>query len=171
MTENTRIPLPYLDTKPVGAADFYFAINSTFVFILKSLGRDGLRRYWSDLGTRYFAPVSGAWKSGGLAGIAAYWDAFFKAEPGAEVDVLLEESRVVLDVRVCPAIRHLRAGGREIVPCFCEHCYFMGEATAASSGFTVRIEGGDGSCRQTFHRCQDAPPPQDLSQIRRAASC
>ena len=33
--------LPYQDTKPQGAADFYFAINATFRFIHARLGRVG----------------------------------------------------------------------------------------------------------------------------------
>ena len=45
-------PLPYTDTKPVGAADFYFAINATFRFILRHLRmREVLRRYWRDMGS------------------------------------------------------------------------------------------------------------------------
>ena len=32
-------PLPFTDTKPTGAADFYFAINATFRFIQKRLGQ------------------------------------------------------------------------------------------------------------------------------------
>ena len=59
MTPNPG-PLPYTDTKPVGAADFYFAINATFRFVLGSFGMEGLRRYWTDLGTQYYAPVVGA---------------------------------------------------------------------------------------------------------------
>ena len=74
-------PLPYRDTKPVGAADFYFAINATFRFILQRFGLEGLRRYWTDLGAQYYAPVSAAWKQRGLPGVAAYWRAFFAAEP------------------------------------------------------------------------------------------
>ena len=49
--------LPYSDTKPVGAADFYFAINATFQFIRRSLGAAALEEYWSDLGRWYFRPV------------------------------------------------------------------------------------------------------------------
>ncbi|MBI4471264.1 MAG: hypothetical protein HY646_01255 [Acidobacteria bacterium] len=162
-------PLPYRDTKPVGAADFYFAINATFRFILNRFGRDGLRRYWTDLGGDYMRPVSAAWQQHGLKGVAAYWDAFFKAEPGADAQVTQTDDRVVLDVKTCPAIAHLRRSGREIVPCFCEHCYFLGEATAAPAGFTVRIEGGNGSCRQTFYRKDAAPPPQDLGRIKQAS--
>jgi hypothetical protein len=161
-------PLPYKDAKPVGAADFYFAINATFRFLLARFGLDGLRKYWGDLGARYFAPVASGWKAGGLAAVADYWRAFFAAEPGAEVDVQQTAGAVTLDVRVCPAIKHLRENGREIVPCFCQHCYFVNEAIAAPAGLTVRIAGGNGSCRQTFLPLEAASAPQDFTQIEEA---
>ena len=160
--------LPYRDTKPTGAADFYIAINATFRFLFDTCGLDGLRRYWTDLGGQYRAPVTAAWKAGGLPAVAAYWEAFFRAEPGAEVRVSQAADRVVVDVDVCPAIRHLRASGREILPCFCQHCYYLGEATAAPAGLTVRVERGNGSCRQTFYRAGAAPAPQDVSSIQEA---
>ena len=162
-------PLPFTDTKKVGAADFYFAINAAFRFIEKRFGRDGLRRYWQELGASYYAPVTAAWKSGGLAAVADYWRAFFAAEPGAEVTVEASADAVTLDVRVCPAIRHLRANGREIVPCFCQHCYYVSEAVAAPAGLTVRVQGGNGSCRQEFRATRPGLPPQDVSQITEAA--
>lgn len=158
-------PLPYRDRKPQGAADFYFAINATFRFIQDRLGLAGLRRYWSDLGTKYFAPVSTNWKERGLAGVAAYWRAFFAAEPGAEVEVTESAGAVTLNVKVCPAIRHLREHRRQIAPGFCQHCYFVSEAMARPAGFTVRIAGGNGSCCQTFAPRNDATPAQDLTQI------
>jgi len=167
-TKDPSSALPYTDTKPVGAADFYFAINATFRFILQKLGADSLRRYWTDLGRHYFAPVSDGWRRQGLAGVAAYWRAFFDAEPGGEVDVLAAENTVTLEVKVCPAIRHLRAHGREIVPCFCEHCYFVSEAMAVPVGLTVRIKGGNGSCQQTFARREANLPPQDFAKIKEA---
>src|SRR6267142_2799966 len=100
--------LPYTDTKPVGAADFYFAINATFRFVLGKFGLEGLRQYWTDLGAKYFAPVTSRWSAGGFSGVAQYWRAFFAAEPNAEVDVHETPDAVTLDVKVCPAIKHLR---------------------------------------------------------------
>lgn len=158
-------PLPYTDAKPVGAAGFYLATNATFRFLLHRSGLEGLRQYWTDLGAQYFAPVTALWRAGGPPAVAAYWRAFFAAEPGAEVSVTEPPDAVTLEVRVCPAIKHLRAQNREIVPCFCQHCYFIGEAMAAPAGFTVRVEGGNGSCRQTFLRRTVATTPQDLAQI------
>ena len=161
-------PLPYTDTKAVGAADFYFAINATFRFVLGKFGIAGLRDYWTDLGTKYFAPVSARWRAGGLPAVAEYWRAFFAAEPGAEVEVGETKEAVTLDVKVCPAIKHLREHGREIVPCFCQHCHFISEAMAAPAGLTVRIEGGNGSCRQKFSPRAVGTAPQDLAQIKEA---
>jgi len=161
-------PLPYRDTKPVGAADFYFAVNATFRFLWQRFGAEGLRRYWTDLGTQYYAPVAESWKQGGLPAIAAYWRAFFAAEPGAEVQVHESGEAVVVEVAVCPAIKHLRAHQREIVPCFCQHCYFLNEAIAAPAGFTARVTGGNGSCRHTFRARDGEVPPQDLNDIRAA---
>jgi hypothetical protein len=159
-------PLPYTDTKPVGAADFYFAINATFRFIIDRLGMDGLRRYWQDMGSRYYAPVSTQWRQQGLRGVAEYWRAFFKAEPGSEVEVIEQDNEVRLEVRTCPAIRHLRDHGREIVPCFCQHCHFVSEAIAAPAGLTVRVQGGNGSCVQRFIKRDAATEPQHMNDIK-----
>jgi hypothetical protein len=157
--------LPYRDTKPKGAADFYFAINTTFRFIEGRFGREGLVRYWRELGKQYMRPVWERWNKLGFAGIASYWKAFFEAEPGAEVIVHEYADRVELEVAVCPMIRHLREGGREILPCLCQHCYFISDAAAAKAGYTIRVEGGAGACRQTFYRA-GAVPPQDLAKIK-----
>jgi hypothetical protein len=158
-------PLPYRDTKPVGAADFYLAINATFRFIRRRLGMEGLRRYWHDLGTRYYAPVSARWKAGGLVAVAEYWRAFFDAEPGADVEIEHSADEVRLHVRTCPAIQHLRAQGREILPCFCQHCHFVSEAIAAPAGLTVRVKGGNGSCEQRIIKQAAHPAPQRLEDI------
>jgi hypothetical protein len=158
-------PLPYLDTKPVGAADFYTAINATFRFIERKLGREGLLRYWQELGENYYAPVAQRWRDGGLPAVAAHWRAAFAAEPGADVMVDETAEKVIVNVQTCPAISHLRTQQREITPSFCQHCYFVNEAIAAPAGLTVRITGGNGSCQQCFLPKVAAAQPQNLEDI------
>ena len=167
-TETSPNSIPYRDAKDVGAADFYFAINATFRFIQTTLGPESLHRYWRELGASYFAPVSAAWRCGGLAAIGSYWRAFFRAEPGADARVSTAPDRVTIEVLTCPAFNHLRAQGREIVPCFCQHCYHVSEAIAAPAGFTVRVQGGNGSCIQHFMPRGRDVSAQDLGQIKEA---
>jgi len=158
--------LPYRDTKPQGAADFYFAINATFRFIRTSLGLEGLKSYWTDLGKSYMKPVWSRWRETGLEGIESYWRAVFAAEPGGSVRISRFAGEVVLEVTTCPAIRHLREGGREIVPEFCQHCYYVSEAAAREAGYEVRVTGGNGSCRQRFFPIATGLAPQQLEEIR-----
>lgn len=138
--------LPYTDTKPQGAADFYFAINATFRFILRHLGETGFIDWLTDLGNDYFAPVNAQWREGGLSAVAQYWRDFFAAEPGSEFEVREEGGQVVIDVKRCPAIVHLKAHQRDIVPCYCRHCSILGQARAEAAGFSMQLEGGNGSC-------------------------
>jgi len=160
--------LPYTDTKPQGSPDFYFAVNSTFRFLLRRLGREGWQHYLEEMGRGYFAPVNRQWSQGGLGAVARYWRAFFAAEPGSVVDVVELPDRVELRVHECPAIKHLRAGGREIVPAYCQHCYFLGSARAETAGLTMRLSGGNGSCCHTYALPAAGLPPQSLAEIREA---
>ncbi|MFN0078089.1 MAG: hypothetical protein ACKVY0_16660 [Prosthecobacter sp.] len=161
--------LPYTDTKPVGHADFYFAVNATFRFILKRFGYEKLQAYWQDIGTGYYKPVSAQWRDHGFTGVATYWRAFFQAEPGAEVAVHESVEEVRLEVKQCPAIHHLRENQREIVSCFCQHCFFVSEAIAEPAGMTVRVCGGNGSCTQRFMKRTAGMSAQSLEDIATAS--
>lgn len=72
-------------------------------------------------------------------------------------------------MRECPQIKHLRHGGREIVPEFCQHCYYLGAARAEAAGLTMRLSGGNGSCCHTYALPTAGLPPQDMKQIKEAA--
>jgi hypothetical protein len=84
------------------------------------------------------------------------------------VQVTAGEDMVTVQVDVCPAIKHLREHGREIVPCYCQHCYFVSDAIGRPAGLAVRVQGGNGSCRQTFVPRDRTHMPQDLSEIEEA---
>lgn len=170
MNPPPRSDLPYLDTKPHGSADFYYAINATFRFLLGRLGQDGWRRYLTEMARSYFAPVNQRWREGGLPAIAGYWRAFFAAEPGGRVDVVEQVDRVEVFVHECPAIKHLRAGRREILREYCQHCYHLGNARAEAAGFAMRLSGGNGSCRHTFALAAVGLAPQAMDEIEEARS-
>lgn len=162
--------LPYKDTKPRGAADFYYAINATFRFILKRLGRDVWIRYLEELARGYYDIVNRQWMDGGLPAVARYWRAFFAAEPGSEVVVEEREKTVEIIVNRCPAMAHLRAGKRVIVKEYCQHCFYLGNARAKAAGMTMRLCGGNGACTHTYTLAQggESIPAQDMNAIKEA---
>ena len=150
MINSSDSPLPYRDTKPQGAADFYFAINATFRFIADKLGPAGWVAWLRDMAEDYYRPVWENWRNGGLDAVARYLGAAFAAEPGAGYEVHREPDKVVLEIRECPAIKHLRAHKRKIVPFYCQHCQHQFGTMAALAGLSMGLRGGNGSCTQTF---------------------
>ncbi|MEN6302623.1 MAG: hypothetical protein ABFD96_07870 [Armatimonadia bacterium] len=136
----------------MAAPDFYFAINATFRWILERCGEGGLREYWRALGRQHYAHLTERLKGGGLPALRDYWERFYAEEPGGEVSLELAEEALVLTVHTCPAIKHLRAHGREIMPLYCEHCTHVSAAFCEPAGIGVKVVGGGGTCRQVFTR-------------------
>ena len=134
----------------MAAPDFFFAVNATFRYLHDTYGKDALVRYWQQLGLEHYRSRWERWKRDGMPAVAADWRDYFDNEPGADVDVALTETAVQLEVRVCPAIKHLREHQREIVPYFCEHCDHVCGAMANAAGYDFERTGGMGSCRQRF---------------------
>jgi hypothetical protein len=137
----------------MSAPDFYFAVNAMFRHLHDRYGKAALVDYWRSLGREHYAQRNRRWREGGPAAIAADWRTYFAQEPQAEVEVIAAENSVTLDVRVCPAIKHLRDCGREIVPYFCEHCDHVCGAMAEAAGYEFQRSGGMGACRQQFLAC------------------
>ncbi len=134
----------------MSAPDFYFAVNATFRHLHDRFGMAGLIAYWRALGQEYYRERAQRWQRGGPETLACDWRDYFAAEPGAQVDVSVQGDAVDLDVRVCPAIKHLRESGRGIVPYFCEHCDHVCGAMAETAGLAFERTGGMGACRQRF---------------------
>jgi hypothetical protein len=134
----------------VAANDFYFAVNATFRHLHDTYGKAALIHYWQRMAEQYYADRTAGWRAGGLKAVADDWRQYFAKEPLAEVDVQRDDEQVRLDIRVCPAIKHLRDNGREIVPYFCEHCDHICGTMAHAAGMGFEREGGMGSCTQRF---------------------
>ena len=145
----------------MSAPDFFFAVNAIFRHIHERRGKDALVDYWRSLAREYYRNRIAVWQSGGLAAVAADWEAYFAHEPQADVTVTTQADAVELDVRVCPAIKHLRDHGRDIVPYFCEHCDHICGVLAEEAGLRFERTGGMGACRQRFVQANAEPSGSD----------
>lgn len=136
----------------MAAPDFYFAINATFRHFYETYGEEALIAYWEAMGDEYFDALSRRFREGGLEAVESYWRDFFAGEPGGEVEVTRQGQRVEIAVKDCPAIRHLRLHGREIMPLYCRHCHHVSSVIARKAGLGFQLQGGGGTCQQAFFR-------------------
>ena len=134
----------------MSAPDFYFAVNAIARHIHDEYGKDVLIDYWRSLGREYYGPRADRWRTGGAEALAEDWRRYFLDEPHAVVKVAVDGGTVELDIQTCPAIKHLRDSGRDILPCFCEHCDHTCGAMAQAAGYRFERTGGMGACAQRF---------------------
>src|SRR5438477_11653496 len=106
----------------MAAPDFFFALNAMFRHLHDRYGMEPLITYWRKLGREYYAARWQKWRREGAKAVADDWREYFSNEPGAQVVVTVADGAVELDVQVCPAIKHVRDHGRELVPYFGDHC-------------------------------------------------
>jgi len=139
----------------VSAPDFFFAVNAMFRNIHDRDGKEVLIDYWRSLGREYYARRAEAWRRGGPAALADDWRGYFAEEPQADVTVTVDGDSVTLEIKVCPAIKHLRDQRRDIVPYYCEHCDHVCGAMAEASGYEFQRAGGMGACRQQFCKVRE----------------
>lgn len=136
----------------MSAPDFYFVNNAMFRHIHDRYGMGALVDYWRSIGAGYYAQRAQHWSEIGPSEIARDWTAYFAEEPQSEVLITQDADGVDLDIRVCPAIKHLRDNGREIVPYFCDHCDHVTGAMVEPIGYRFERTGGMGSCHQRIVR-------------------
>lgn len=134
----------------MSAPDFYFAIHAIAKHIHDRFGKDVLIDYWRSLGREFYAQRAQRWQQGGPEIVAQDWRDYFAHEPGAVVRTSLVDGAAVLHIDICPAIKHIRDSGRELVPYFCEHCDHVCSSMAQQAGMTFDRQGGMGSCVQRF---------------------
>jgi hypothetical protein len=134
----------------MSSPDFYFAVNAIARHILDEYGKDVLIDYWQSLGREYYTARADQWRKGGAVALAEDWREYFLNEPNAEVETTVDGGSVELDIKTCPAIKHLRDSGRDILPCYCEHCDHTCGAMAEAAGYRFERTGGMGVCTQRF---------------------
>lgn len=144
--------------------DFYFAINATFTHFTKHWGEQALIAYWQAMGREYLAPLARRFQTEGPAGIARYWADYYAEETVGKVLVSQTDADTVLiQVRECPAIGWLQDSKWASVhppahPMYCHHCLYVNRAMLEHTDYEFELEGGGGSCRQSFRRRPSKTP-------------
>ena len=157
----------------MSAPDFYFAVNAIFRHIHDRYGRESLIAYWRGLGQEYYRGRVERWKGGDLETLAADWREYFAAEPQAKVVVAVVEGGVELDVKVCPAIKHLATKGETSSPISASIATTSAgrwprRPATCSNARAARAPAGNGSCghRRPARRATDAWLPGLLRVLR-----
>lgn len=133
--------------------DFHGALSYGIQFVDQNYGLEGLRDFLSGLAETVYKPLVEDVRRRGLEALRDHWQTVFALENG-DVNLRMEDETLVLTVRACPAIGHMKAHGYAIAGRFCEHTRIVNEAVCRAAGYAsdVEYDQAAGRCVQRFRR-------------------
>ena len=133
--------------------DFHGALSFGIQFLDDQYGMAGLEEFFARAAKAVYAQLIENLRERGLEALKEHWDTVFTLEAGG-FETWYEGDTLVLDVRACPAIHHMRARNYRIADHFCEHTRIVNEAVCAAAGYACSVEYDQdaGRCVQRFWR-------------------
>ncbi|HEO69857.1 MAG TPA: hypothetical protein ENN80_01240 [Candidatus Hydrogenedentes bacterium] len=131
--------------------DFHGALSFGLEFLEEQYGLDGMRAFLEGLAHTVYAPLVADLRERGLDALEEHWRAVFTIE-GGDFELAMEGDVLILNVRRCPAIAHMREHRYAIAPHFCEHTRFVNDAICRAAGYASSVECDPeaGACVQKF---------------------
>ena len=134
--------------------DFHGALSVAIEYIHERYGEQAVRDYLWQFARSYYAPLTVEVNRRGLAALAEHFRRVYEIE-GGEVNVSLSEDELVLKVRECPAVMHMRRRGYPVARLFRETIATVNRAICHGTPFEAELSEYDertGRSVQRFYR-------------------
>jgi hypothetical protein len=133
--------------------DFHGCLSYGLEFLAENYGREEMEAYLRRVARSVYAPLIESVRLNGLSALEDHWRNIMTLE-GAEFDIRLVDDTLVLEVRKCPAIHHMRARGYRICDQFCESTRVVNDEICRHAGYLAEVEYDQeaGRCVQRFWR-------------------
>jgi len=133
--------------------DFHGGLSYGLQFVEDRYGPEGLRDFLSGLADTVFKPLVEDLRVRGLPALRDHWQTIFELEDG-DFELRMEGDTLVLDVRRCPAVSHMKEHGYAVADHYCEHTRIVNEAVCQAAGYACSVEYDQeaGRCVQRFWR-------------------
>ena len=134
--------------------DFHGALSVGFEFLAKKYGKETLDEYLKEAGRNIYKELIEKIKNEGLKALEKYWQNIFTLEKGDFKIEMKDDEEIILKVKKCPALEHMRKMNYSIYKDFCRQCKIINEVIAEETGLASEVISNQekGSCIQKFWR-------------------
>jgi hypothetical protein len=131
--------------------DFHGALCYAIKYLDETLGPIATEEYLRQVGKSVFKPLITQLRQEGLAALEKQWNRVFSLE-GGEFHMGREGEVLVLRVRRCPAIEHLKRTNQLFTHRFCMSTVVVNRTVCSEAGYSCscKYESGAGACIQKF---------------------
>ena len=135
--------------------DFHGCMSFGLKFLAENYGPAELEAYMRRVARNVYAPLIQRLRSQGLPALAVHFRRILTLED-ADFRLYADDDVLILEVRECPAIHHMKARGYEIAPNFCESTRIINDEISRRAGYSTSTEydQATGRCTQRFWRAE-----------------
>ena len=99
--------------------DFHGALSTGLIYLKQRYGAQALRDYLRQFALTFYAAVTLAIKERGLVALREHLERVYTLE-GGQLDITFSEDEMLVKVKACPAVAHMRQHGYAVAPLFYE---------------------------------------------------
>lgn len=131
--------------------DFHGAFSYMLIYLEKNYGWKVVKDYLLQVAKNVYGEFSQKIKKQGLKVLTRHLRKIFDVED-AEYEIRNYNGRLILEVRQCPALKHLRKRAYPVMKRFCECDRIITEAICKNAGVKcdIRYDQRKGRCIQKF---------------------
>lgn len=132
--------------------DFHGALSAGFKFLSDKYGKDVLEEYLIQIAENIYGGLIKKIKNNGLLEIEKLWNRIFEEEKGEFKIKRKGDKEIILEVKKCPAIHHMKEKNYPIYYDFCVQCKVINTVIAQKAGyiFQINYDVGKGKCKQVI---------------------
>ena len=134
--------------------DFHGALSVGIQYVDEHYGEEAVRRYLRQFTTTYYAPLINDVRVRGLVALQEHFEALYHDED-SEAEIRGNEDELLIHVRQCPAVTHMREHSYPVARLFEETTRTVNEAFCERTPFASELLNYDpvsGAGTQRFYR-------------------
>ncbi len=131
--------------------DFHGALSVGIDFLHQRYGSDSVREYLRQFTLACYAPLKEKLAKEGFPALKEYFEEVYAAE-GEDIDIELTDNELVVSVRSCPAVAHMRAHGYKVAELFYETVRTVNESLCEGTPFSAELDEYDETTGRSVQR-------------------
>ena len=134
--------------------DFHGAVNTTVEYISSKYGDKALHEIFFATGRDVYKDIREHLQKNDPGELVNFWKYFFDRENG-DYEINEENGNIVLHVKSCPAVKHVKKLGLKLSLEFCSQTVFVNKGITDGTPYEIEtVKTGECSCTQTLKRLE-----------------
>ena len=131
--------------------DFHGALSAGIEYLHERYGEEAVRKYLRQFTVSFYAPLISNLKEKGLSVLREHFEKMYKIEEG-EIEITFSENELLISVKDCPAVMHMREHGYKVARLFHETTETVNNTICEGTPFAAELVEYDETTGQSIQR-------------------